>query len=166
MIGGNLNFTWSACEICGSKTKMDPLCNYCVEMMGVANLVDMVPAPLVPTWCNRRMGLARLVKRLDIFLVCESLLQNIDKYRTWVDMERFSNHHPIYLELELGGKRQRSPFKFNHGWLKMTGFKELITKVWNDFGYPQSLSPMDKLTEKLSRLKYEVRLWDKAQGKT
>ena len=62
----------------------------------------------------------------------------------------------------MGGKRPRHPFKFNHGWIKVEGFKEIINKVWNDFDYPRSLSPMDMLTKKLSRLEIEFRLSDKA----
>ena len=79
-------------------------------------------------------------------------------------MERFFDHHPILLEFEMGGKIPRRPFKFNQGWMKVVGFKELINKVWNNDVYPRSLSPMDLFTEKLCRLKIEVRVWGKARA--
>ena len=65
-----------------------------------------------------------------------------------MDPNRFSDHYPIYCEFELGGKRPIRPFKFNHEWLQVEGFKVLVRRVWNDSEYLISLSSMDILTLK------------------
>ena len=49
VITGDLNLTWSPCELWGSKEKMDSLGDYFVDQFGGANLVDMEPVPLTPT---------------------------------------------------------------------------------------------------------------------
>ena len=137
----------------GSNTKKDPLCDYFVDLMGSANLTDVEPTTLCPTRRNGRIRAGRVAKRMDRFLIGESLLEKAVKYRSWVDSSRLSDHHPIFLKLEMSGSRSARPFKFNHGWLKSEGFKDLICEVWHANNSLQNLTPMDNFMAKLNRLK-------------
>ena len=97
-------------------------------------------------------------------MIGKSLLDKAVKYRSWVDPARFSDHNPIFLKLEMSGNEPAKPFKFNHGWLKFEGFKELICEVWRDDDNRQNLPPMENLMAKLSRLKQEVKKWIKSRN--
>ena len=80
----------------------------------------------------------------------------MEKYRSWVEKNKFSDHHPIFCQLDFEGIRICKPFKFNHAWLGVDGFMDLVCRVWNETSYSTTLSPMEKLTMKLSLLKEEV----------
>ena len=69
VIVGDLNFTWSPCELWESKEKMDSSGDYFVDLFGGTNLVDMELVPLTPTWSHGRAGMERVSKRLDIFFM-------------------------------------------------------------------------------------------------
>ena len=101
--------------------------------------------------------MGRVAKCLDRFVIVESLLEKTVKYRAWVDPARLSEHHPIFLKLEMSGSGPARPFKFNHGWLKAEGFKELIFEVWIADNSHLNLSPIELLMAKLGRIKQEVK---------
>ena len=52
-------------------------------------MVDVEPLPISPTWINGHLSENGIAKRLDRFLVNNSLLEKMDKYRSWVDSNRF-----------------------------------------------------------------------------
>ena len=91
-----------------------------------------------------------------------SLLENMAKFSSWVDLSIFSDHHVISLELEIDDLGPPRLFKFNHEWMKVDGFKDLITKVWSVEDYMHVLSPLDLLSDKLCKLKGDVKGWVKA----
>ena len=136
----------------GVKSK-DPLGAYFAENFEREELVDVELVPIFPTLHNGRSGECGVEKSLDRFFLSSSLIDKLEKYRTWVDSNRLSDHNPIYCQFEFGGKRSNRPFKLNHDWLRVYGFKDLVSRVWNDSSYPISLSPMDLLTMKLGKLK-------------
>ena len=94
-----------------------------------------------------------------IDFLCMYLLENMAKFSSWVDLSRFLNHHAISLELKMGDSGPPRPFKFNHEWMKVDGFKDLIAKVWSVEYYMHVLSPLDLLYVKICRLKREVKGW-------
>jgi hypothetical protein len=57
------------------------------------SLVDLAPDTLVPTWRNGRAGGAGIAKRLDRALVAESLLLEVGRYRSWVELPYISITH-------------------------------------------------------------------------
>jgi len=67
----------------------------------------------LPTWRNQRVGAAALAKRLDRFLIKDSLIQKISLYRQWVGSGGISDHSPIFMEISGPQKKPRAPFKFN-----------------------------------------------------
>ena len=94
----------------GKHSKADPLSEYFVEMMGFEGLVGVEPATLSPTWSNGHVGEQRVAKILERFMINESMLDKAVKYRSWVDRERFLDHHPIFLKLEMSGLGPTRPF--------------------------------------------------------
>ena len=81
-------------------------------------MVDVEPIPVSPTWRNGRDGVDRIAKRMGRFLISIYLIDKLDKYRSWVDSNRFSDHYPIICHVEFQGVHEKSLFKFKHGWLK------------------------------------------------
>ena len=73
----------------------------------------------------------------------------------------FLDHHGISLEMVMGNLGPPRTFKFNHEWLKVEGFKDLIAKVWLVEDYAHGLLPLDLLSDKICRLKGEVEGWIK-----
>ena len=115
----------------------------------------MDPIPLILTSQNGWESVDEITKCIDIFLISISLIDKIDKYRSWVDSNRFSDHYPIICHIEFQGVHDKSPFKFNHGWLKELGFIDFVEQVWSSFSN-HALSPMELLRKKLILLKGEV----------
>jgi hypothetical protein len=65
----------------------------------------------------------------------------------------FSDHAPIWFQLDLLSEHKTCPFKFNCHWLEDKAFVEIVKKVWND---PRSItenSALRKLVWKLQVLK-------------
>ena len=83
-----------------------------------------------PTWNNRRVGLARITKRLDRFLIRYNSLDLPVRIKQCVVVEGDSYHLPIVLELAGVGKRYSTPFKFNSLWLDDSNFIKLLKSVW------------------------------------
>lgn len=82
------------------------------------------------------MGDQRVAKRLDRFLVAESLAFGVDLVWQWVGPRGISDHCPIFLELRGRQRKPPSPFKFNPSWLKEEGFQNLVKELW----HPNDLS--------------------------
>jgi hypothetical protein len=76
-------------------------------------LVDTEPLELVPTWQNNRGGSEGMSKRIDGFLVLESLMTYVDQIETWVEVIGFSNHSVILIQMEKHNDKPYSPLKIN-----------------------------------------------------
>ena len=75
IIGGDLNFTLGVHEFWGPKERMDPLAYFFTNFIHNLKLIDLDPQKLKPTWTNKRVGENRVEKRLDRFLLEETLLE-------------------------------------------------------------------------------------------
>ena len=80
--------------------------------------MDVELVKFKPTWPNKIIGENIIVKRLDLFLVEEKLVDQNLIFKQWFDVGRESNHLPIFLELQGGLKKLANPFKFCASWLK------------------------------------------------
>ena len=89
-----------------------------------------------------------------------SLIDKMDKYKSWVVSNRFLDHYPIICHIEFQGVLDKSPLKFNHGWLKEPRFIDFVEQVWSSFSN-YALSPMELLMNKLILLKGEVINWER-----
>ena len=120
--------------------------------------------PSAPTWRNGHSGAVGISKRLDKFLLSESLLPIFSFYRTWDTPSDVSDHYPICLEWGSKSCAPCRPFKFNRAWLLEEDFKHLVLSSWKA---PLELIDhchMDLLTHKLRRLKGSVKVWERAKN--
>ena len=69
-----------------------------------------------------------------------------------------SDHNPIMLDGS-GVRRGLTPFRFVNMWLKVNGFKELLSGNWGEMQMSGSASI--KLVEKLKTLKMLLKKWNK-----
>ena len=113
--------------------------------------------PSAPTWRNGRSGDAGICKRLDRFLLSESLLPIFSFYRSWATPSDVSDHYLICLEWGLISHAPCRPFKFNRAWLLEEEFKLLVRSSWNATLDSSDLYHMDLFTHKLHRLKGTVK---------
>ena len=73
ILGGDLNFSLSSSKIWGPSAIVDPLAEYFKNHLVQRDLVDRNLIKLNPTWRNRRVGEDKIAKRLDKFLIGDSL---------------------------------------------------------------------------------------------
>jgi len=164
ILGGDLNFITSPLEAWGTDCE-DPLSSYFNTLFRNVGLVDMKPIDMGPTWRNGQATEAGISKRLDRFLVVDSLLPRLWKYRTWHTNSLISDHLQVTFQIEMEDTKRNYPFKFNHHWLEIPYFQSLVRDFWlADFGMG-AWTVMDWVVEKLRLLKVMVRKWDCSQKK-
>jgi len=93
---GDLNFTLSPSEVWGSST-WDPLMHFFNSMLRESNLIDLRPIDNGPTWRNGRSSDQGISKRLDRFLMVESLSHVFQRFRVWHVNSVISDHLPVCL---------------------------------------------------------------------
>lgn len=126
MGGGGLNLSLGLPKVWGDNVRSDSLVDYFGNKFAEANLTNLAPTPLKPTWKNNRTGTAGVAKRIDRFLINDSLMNNSLTIKQWIGFGGLSDHHPIFLELRCDSEKPRSPFKFNKTWLEDDSSLKLI----------------------------------------
>ena len=153
LLAGDLNFKLSSAEVLGLKARLDPLASYFSQHISGNKLVHLSMYPSAPTWRNGRSGAAGISKRLDRFLLSESLLPRFSFYRTWATPSDVSDHYPICLEWHPKSCAPCRPFKFNRASLLEEDFAYLAISSWKAPLDLIDYCHMDVLTFKLHRLK-------------
>jgi hypothetical protein len=74
VVGGYLNFSLLLRDVWGDNPKEDHLRGFFLSFLEDLHLVDMEPIKLSPTWRNFITGKEVVAKRLDKFLVSETML--------------------------------------------------------------------------------------------
>jgi hypothetical protein len=158
ILAGDFNFTLSSAETWGSSPSIDAMTLQYSAIFQQNNLIDLLPAEMVPTWRNGRSGTTSISKRLDQFFISDSLLQQADRYRTWVAYPFISDHAPIILQLDSYSHRSPYPFKFNPIWLGNPDFERLVKEVWTDKSFIDEPDVQRRLAGKLKLLKTKVKV--------
>ena len=130
VLGGDLNLSLGVSEVWGPKAFPDALANFFIQSFAKKNLLDIISPKVSPTWRNKRVGVQRVAKRLDRFLVVERLANGVEVVRQWVGSGGISDHSPIFLELRGRSHKPASPFKFNPSWLKEGSYQKLVAGLW------------------------------------
>ena len=96
--------------------------------------------------------------RLDRYLLTEEWDCQFGKVTQSILPRPISNHSPTLLE---GGTWPNgpSPFRFENMWLKVEGFKDLITDWWQSFDFMGTHSYV--MMEKMRALKVKLKAWNK-----
>jgi hypothetical protein len=69
-------------------------------------------------------------KCLDRILVSESLLTNVGRYQSWVDLPFVSDHALVVVHFDLQPFLIDFPFKLNPSWLAEVDFATIVSEVW------------------------------------
>eukprot|EP00253_Pinus_taeda_P008825 PITA_08825 len=165
IVGGDLNFSIGRAEAWGPSAREDPLTDFFLQLLSDHHLIDPSPIKLKPTWRNRRVGEARITKRLDRFMISEGLFSSVPMIRQWTDEIGNSDHFPIFLDLSFPPPKPPSPFKFNPSWLLEPSFISIFSSTWI---HPDDHSSEDKsflFMENLKRLKKATISWAKERQK-
>jgi hypothetical protein len=161
ILGGDLNFTVSTREIWGINARSDPLAAYVNQLIQDEGLIDLEPVNLLPTWRNGRGTYDSVSKRLDRFLISDSLVDSRLCFISWVVNVKISDHMLVVFQMELLQKRQKYPFKFNPVWLNDPEFVTFVRSSWNKLEESRFSSLMENLVSKLISLKSLVIKWGK-----
>ena len=111
---------------------------------------------------EKKWGLV-CVKRLDHFVLKESLVDVSTSYKSWVLHNNIYDHFPVALHLDVNPLDTFRPFKFDHSWLKNEDFCHMIRAFWANIICPRNLNVMDIFIFKLKALK-EVVSWTKRKN--
>ena len=98
-------------------------------------------------------------KRLDHFLLKESLLDCSTCYKSWVLQNNISDHFPIALQLDVNPRDSFRPFKFDRSWLKNDDLCQMIKIFWENYCILAVTNVMDHFIIKLKALKKELFRW-------
>ena len=72
-MGGNLNFSLESANIWGPRAIPDPLVDFFKTHLIQRDLIELDPIKLNPTWRNKGVGEDKIAKRLDRFLIGDSI---------------------------------------------------------------------------------------------
>jgi hypothetical protein len=89
-------------EVLGDSARVDMLVYFFQTKSDSSGWMDLDPIKLRPTWVNNRSSHDVIAKRLDCFLVQDTLLQKVENYRSWVGTTKAFDHFPIFLEFVSG----------------------------------------------------------------
>jgi hypothetical protein len=81
---------------------------------------------LFPTWRNGRSGRDSISKGLDRVIVSEILLNDVGRFRSWVEIPFVSDHAPVAVQLEFQPFSMAYPFKLNPSWLNEVDLRLLF----------------------------------------
>lgn len=164
IVGGDLNLSLGASEILGPKASPDPLAEYFINFMVQKALIDLNPIKLNPTWRNRRVGEERIAKRLDRFLIGDSIACSLSiQTRQWIAWGGEFDHNPIMHEFQRGFKKPPSPFKFNSSWISDSKFGDLVRTNWAPINSQEGTRAGLKFMENLKRIKKLTLNWAKSK---
>ncbi|XP_019435293.1 PREDICTED: uncharacterized protein LOC109341779 [Lupinus angustifolius] len=130
------------------------------EFLAFTNSSSLIKVPTLGaqfTWTNKRRGNALIEKKLDRSLCNEDWL-NLWSQVSCCTLPRIaSDHHPILLSSTSTTAPIICSFKFQKMWLQNTDCKRLI----KDSGQSELIGcPMFILSQKLKRLKKELKHWN------
>jgi exonuclease III len=92
IIVGDLNFSLGEAESWGSSTHLDPQDSFFSHLLATNGLIDIVPTKLIPTWRNLRTEKSHVAKKLDRFLVTETISLLPLQFLQWIGSGGDSNH--------------------------------------------------------------------------
>jgi hypothetical protein len=128
-------------------------------MMLDHHLIDLLPDEIVPTWRNGRSGLDSISKCLDRVLASESLLNDVGRFRSWVDLPFVSDHAPVVAQFDFQQFLMAYPFKLNPSWLNEADFTPIVSDVWRDPDFLLESDVQIRFVWKLKVLKAQIKSW-------
>jgi hypothetical protein len=165
IIGGDFNFSLGEAESWGPSAHPDPQAEFFNHLLASKGFIDITPVKLLPTWRNMRVGEAHVAKRLDRFLITESMSMLPFHFRQWIGSGGESDHSPVWFVVEGGPQKPTSPFKFNSTWLKDEGFQKLVKSNWTPLQDTNGTSTTIQFMDNLKKIKKNWSFLGKNQNK-
>jgi len=157
ILGGDLNFTLGHAEVWGPHAQVDPLSDVFTHHLADNNLLDIVLEHIHSTWRNKRSREHWVAKRLDHFLISESLTDRQFLIRQWVGSGGMSDHFPIFMELKSGLLHPACPLKFIKTWLEDESFIDLFKVHWSPFDPLLPYTATFQFAENMKRMKSRIK---------
>lgn len=130
LIAGDLNITLSRDEIWGNNKNQDAIAVKIRNEFLCRNYIDILPAKILPTWENGRIGSAYVAKRIDRFILHASVIDILGMPFSTIENIFISDHRPIILRWRNKGFRYGYSFKFNRNCLEDPEYIIAIKKAW------------------------------------
>ena len=111
------------------------------------------------TWWNKQNGTARVLECLDRCLATADWLLQFPNSRVNHLHAIFSDHKPMWVELQSVGRvlrPRRNRFRFEEMWTTHQGCEDTIRKAWE---LRQSGTPMFQVAEKIKACREELKKW-------
>ncbi|GJQ89100.1 RNA-directed DNA polymerase, eukaryota, reverse transcriptase zinc-binding domain protein [Tanacetum coccineum] len=108
------------------------------------------------TWCHKS---AKKMRKLDRFLISESLMSSCPNILAILLDRYLSDHRPILLR-EMQFDYGPISFRFFHYWFEIEGFDKFVEDTWKE-AHVQEVNAVVNLMKKLKFLKQEIRRWHK-----
>lgn len=119
----------------------------------------MVPSKLMLTWDNGRLEGAYIAKRIDRFIIHNSIIDNMGMPVSTIENVFISDHKPISHSWREKDVKYGYPFKFNRTCLEDSAFNEEINKAWQDLSANCSCSPLMTFRDKMAAMRKVVKAW-------
>jgi hypothetical protein len=152
ILGGDLNFSLGEAESWCPSSHPYNQASFFSHLLSSNGLIDIAPLKLLPTWRNMKVGEARISKRLDHFLISETLAMLPFQFRQWIGSGGESDHL-VWLEIEGGPQNPVAPFKFNYSWLKDESFQNFLKSNWNDIRDSEGSLTAIQFAKNIKRIK-------------
>ena len=160
IIGGDFNLIRNLEEKKGGIRQLNPI-NYSFnEVIDNLELIDVRKNIDTFNWNNKRTGDRGIARRLDCFLVSESIMMNEGELKGTVLPSARSYHWPIKLEWKNVGTNLRKPFRFKKLWLLQPDFPEKLKEWWEEIPTIRG-TRMYQFQPKLKILKSKIKKWNK-----
>ncbi|XP_027082606.1 uncharacterized protein [Coffea arabica] len=129
-----------------------------LDFMSSAELFDAGFFGSSYTWCNNCMGRARIWKRLDRLLINASCHDaGLVVFVSYLARDP-SDHSSLLFSVRTRVDGKPRPFCFINVWTSYVGFRDVVQASWQK-GY--SGFPLQIVCSKLSRLKANIKSWNK-----
>jgi hypothetical protein len=109
------------------------------------------------TWSNEQQD--PTMSKLDTFFCNEEWDVTFSNHILHALSSSLSDHCPLLLANEKGPKKPKS-FRFENFWIKMPGFKDVVSKAWNE--NINHTEPCQRLLHKLKKTGKTLRTWSKS----
>eukprot|EP00253_Pinus_taeda_P015496 PITA_15496 len=141
------------------RERADPLSEFFQQKLASSPLVDVAPLKLHPTWINQRLGDDWIEKKLDRFLICDLLVENLQAFRHWVGDGGLLDHFPVFLEVKGYLTKLGNPFKFNSSWLSDASYTSLFNNTWKKDVFNEGDNRSQVFMDNLIRMKVASKHW-------
>nr|XP_027127799.1 uncharacterized protein LOC113743944 [Coffea arabica] len=158
LVGGDFNVVVETGEKKGGLPFPCSLSLDFLDFMSSAELFDAGFSGSSFTWCNNRLGRARIWKRLD-WLLLNASCYDVGLAVSVSHLARDpSDHSPLLLSVKTREEGKPLPFRFINAWTTYAGFRDVVQSSWQQ---GCSGSPFQIVCSKLTRLKADIKGWNK-----